>query len=135
MSDTDTRPDDPLLLEVWERLRRKPIGAQALLAEIGPQLRGPLLDRVVDAGHVGRLRRRILVLVPSTSLVDGGSPRRAELLGLHRDIPWSGAVHTRGKELEAGHWGASAAGEAVLRTTPAAATSTLTAVTTLAHDR
>lgn len=121
---------------------------------MGPYLREPLLDRLVERGHVGREKRKALGFIPTTALTDGGTPRRAELLAavrpvltdgaepdprtavlgallsasgslpvLNSDIPWSGAVYTRGKELEQGDWGASAAGEAVLRTTIAIATS------------
>lgn len=159
-------PADPLLREVWDRLGRRPEGVQALLAGIGPTLRGPVLDRLVEAGHVARRRRRVLRLFTTTSLVDGGTGRREELLDLvrpvlvdgaepdprtavlgallsasgslptlHRDIPWSGAVYTRGKELEAGDWGAAAAGAAVLRTTVAVATSTLAGITAVTHGR
>ncbi|MFD6447358.1 GPP34 family phosphoprotein [Promicromonospora sp. NPDC060204] len=148
-------PADPLLHAWWEPLVGKPRGAQTFIAEVGPLLRGPLLDRLVERGHIGREKRKALGFIPSTALTDGGTPRRAELVAavrpvladgaepdprtavlaallsasgslptLHRDIPWSGAVYTRGKELESGDWGASAAGEAVLRTTIAVATST-----------
>ncbi|GAA2230350.1 hypothetical protein GCM10010413_29690 [Promicromonospora sukumoe] len=147
-------PADPLLRERWDLLVQKPRGSQTFLAEVGPYLREPLLDRLVERGHVGREKRKALGFIPTTALTDGGTPRRAELLAavrpvltdgaepdprtavlgallsasgslpvLNSDIPWSGAVYTRGKELEQGDWGASAAGEAVLRTTIAIATS------------
>ncbi|MFI2363720.1 GPP34 family phosphoprotein [Promicromonospora sp. NPDC019610] len=146
-------PADPLLHEPWDRLAEKPRGAQTFLAEVGPRLREPLLDRLVERGHVGREKRKALGFIPTTALTDGGTPRRAELVAavrpvladgaepdprtavlaallsasgslptLHRDIPWSGAVYTRGKALEHGDWGAAAAGEAVLRTTVAVTT-------------
>ncbi|WP_020013202.1 GOLPH3/VPS74 family protein [Promicromonospora sukumoe] len=141
-------PADPLLRERWDLLVQKPRGAQTFLAEVGPYLREPLLDRLVERGHVGREKRKALGFIPTTALTDGGTPRRAELVAavrpvladgavpaprtavlgallsasgslpvLDKDIPWSGAVYTRGKELEQGDWGASAAGEAVVRTT------------------
>ena len=55
---------------------------------------------------------------------------RPSLLGprmraLHRDIPWSDDVHTRGKELERGDWGAAAVGQAVTRTAVAVAASSI----------
>lgn len=146
-------PADPLLRDRWEPLVEKPRGTQTFLAEVGPRLREPVLDRLVERGHIVRERRKALGLIPTTALVDGGTPRRAQLVDavrpvladgaepdprtavlaallsasgslpvLHRDIPWSGAVYTRGKELEQGDWGASAAGEAVTRTTVAVAT-------------
>lgn len=153
-------PVDPLLRDVWDRLATKPRGVQTILAEVGPHLRGPVLDRLVDAGHVRREERRLLGVLPSTRLSDGGTPRRGDLLSavrpvlvddaepdertavlvallsgsgclplLHRDIPWSGRVYTRGKEMEHGDWGASAVGQAVTRTVVASAASTLAVVT------
>jgi hypothetical protein len=153
-------PSDPLLRDPWDRLATKPRGVQTLLAEIGPPLRTPVLDRLVAAGHVRREQRRLLGILPSTALRDGGTSRRAELLAavrpvlldgatpdertaalaallsgsgslplLHADIPWSGQVHDRGKELERGDWGASAVGAAVTRTVVASAASTLAVVT------
>ena len=57
-------PSDPLLREPWDRLTRKPRTAQVLLAEIGPTLRDPLLDRLVLAGHIGRERGRFSASCP-----------------------------------------------------------------------
>lgn len=159
-------PVDPLLREPWDRLTRKPRTAQVLLAEIGPTLRDPLLDRLVQAGHIARERGRILGILPTTRLSTGGTSRRAELLdavrpvltegaeptprtaalaallsasgslpALDQDIPWSGTVFTRGQELERGDWGAAAAGEAVTRTTMAAALSSVSAVIAVTHGR
>ena len=159
-------PADPLLREPWDRLTRKPRTAQVLLAEIGPTLRDPLLDRLVLAGHIARERGRMLGILPTTRLSAGGTSRRAELLdavrpvltegaqptprtaalaallsasgslpALYQDIPWSGSVFTRGQELERGDWGAAAAGEAVTRTTMAAALSSVSAVIAATHGR
>ena len=159
-------PADPLLREPWDRLTRKPRTAQVLLAEIGPTLRDPLLDRLVLAGHIARERGRMLGILPTTRLSAGGTSRRAELLdavrpvltegaqptprtaalaallsasgslpALYQDIPWSGSVFTRGQELERGDWGAAAAGEAVTRTTMAAALSSVSAVIAVTHGR
>lgn len=157
-------PADDLLRQIWERLSRKPRTAQVLLAEIGPTLRDPLLDRLVLAGHIASERGRILGILPTTRLSAGGTSRRAELLdavrpvltegavptprtaalgallsasgslpALYQDIPWSGSVFTRGQELERGDWGAAAAGEAVTRTTMAAALSSVSAVIAVTH--
>ncbi len=161
-----TRPDDPLLRQPWDRLTTTPQTAQVLLAEIGPPLRGPLLDRLVLAGHIRREQGRVLGILPFTRLSAGGTSRRRELVdavrpvltegaeptrrtaalaallsasgslpALHRDIPWSGTVLTRGQELERGDWGASATGEAVARTTMAAALSSVSAVIAVTHGR
>lgn len=157
-------PSDPLLGEIWQRLARKPRGVQTFLAEIGPPLRQQLLDRLVERGDIRRENRKVLGLFPTTALRDGGTPRRAELVGavrsvlvdgaepdartavlaallsasgslpaLHADIPWSGAVYTRGKELEAGDWGAAAAGDAVARTVTAISTAASLAVVSAAR--
>lgn len=84
-----------------------------------------------------RSHRAELLAAVRPVLVDGTppDPRTAVLAALmsaggslpelHRDIPWSGAVYTRGKELEKGNWGASAASEAVIRTTVAVAASSV----------
>ena len=159
-------PPDPLLREPWDRLTRKPRTTQVLLAEIGPTLRDPLLDRLVLAGHIGRERGRLLGILPSTRLSAGGTSRRGELLdavrpvltegaaltprtaalaallsasgslpALYQDFPWSGRVLTRGQELERGDWGAAASGEAVTRTTMAAALSSVSAVIAVTHGR
>lgn len=162
----DVPPTDDLLRDAWLHVRDRSRGVQGLLAGIGPLLREPVLQRLVQAGHVSRERGRILGLVPTTRLVDGGSPRRPELLDavravlvdgadpspragllaallsasgnlptLHRDIPWSGAVHTRGKELERGSWGAAAVGEAVTRTAAALAASSISTAITVNPGR
>jgi hypothetical protein len=150
-------PSDPLLREVWDQVAERPQGVQALLAGVGPQLRGPLLERLVDAGHVTREKRTVLGPIRRTALVTGSSGRREDLVqqvrqvlvdgtgptprtgllaallsasgslpALHADFPWSGALYTRGKELERGDWGAAAAGDAVMRTAIAVTTATTT---------
>jgi hypothetical protein len=72
-------------------------------------------------------------------LVDGAEPDArtgalAALLSasgtlpqLHPGIPWSGAVYTRGKELEKGNWGADAVNTAIVGTNAAIAASTAAA--------
>lgn len=123
-----------------------------------------MLDRLIERGDIRRENRKVLGLFPTTALRDGGTPRRAELIGavrsvlvdgaepdtrtavlgallsasgslpaLHADIPWSGAVYTRGKELEAADWGAAAAGEAVARTVTAISTAASLAVVSAAR--
>jgi len=77
---------------------------------------------------------RLLERVRSV-LVDGAEPDArtgalAALLSasgtlpqLHPGIPWSGAVYTRGKELEKGNWGADAVNTAIAGTNAAIAAS------------
>jgi len=155
-------PTDPLLRETWDRVSQKPTDVQSLILEIGPPLRAAVVDRLVDSGHIRREKRKFLGLIPTTALVDAGTPRRATLMvavrgvlidgiepdvrsgalvallsasgalpALHREIPWSGAVYTRGKEIQRGDWGAAEAGEAVARTTAALIASSLFVTVTL----
>lgn len=87
-------------------------------------------------------RRARLVADVRAVLVDGATPyprtgvlaallsASGSLVTLSREIPWSTAVITRAKALEAGSWGPAATGTAVLRTT--AAISHASAVSALA---
>jgi len=80
----------------------------------------------------GTSRRQELLAAVRSVLVDGTEPDQrtaavAALLSasgalpaMHREIPWSGAVYTRGVALQNGDWGAAAAGDAVARTAAAA---------------
>lgn len=151
-------PADALLAPAWDYLAEKPRGAQTVLAAIGPYLRAPALDRLVERGDLRRESYKSLGFIPSTRYVLN-SGRREELLNrvqgtllggenpdsrtaaatallsasgtlpqFHREIPWSGAVYTRGKELEKGDWGAAAASSAVTRTMTAVITGALSAV-------
>jgi hypothetical protein len=157
-------PADALLRTTWDRLADRPVDVHQLIAETGPRLRAPVLDRLVERGDLVRERRRLLGVLPSTALrlggtgrreavlapvraalVDGAEPdtRTAALAGLlsasgalpqlHREIPWSGAVHDRGKELEQGAWGSAAAAEAVRRTVAAAVAGTVVTGTVVAN--
>jgi hypothetical protein len=156
-------PADPLLRSTWDRVADRPVDVHQLVAETGPRLRAPVLDRLVERGDVLRERRRLLGVLPSTALRPGGTGRREAVLApvraalvdgadpdtrtaalagllsasgslpqLHREIPWSGAVHDRGKELERGAWGAEAAAEAVRRTVAALVASTVVTGTVVA---
>ncbi|WP_314100842.1 GPP34 family phosphoprotein [uncultured Frigoribacterium sp.] len=149
-------PADPLLATTWQRLADKPTDLRSLLLEIGPRLRGPVIDRVVERGALRRENRKTLGFIPTTALMDGGTGRRDELLdlvrpvllddqepsprsgalaallsasgalpALHRDLPWSGALYTRGQQLQRGEWGAAATGEAVAASAAAVAAAVL----------
>lgn len=153
-------PADDLLRIPWERLAAQPLDVHAMIADTGPRLRAPVLDRLVERGDLVRERRRLLGLIPTTVLRLGSTGRRDALLApvraalvdhaepdartatlagllsassalpqLHRDIPWSGAVHDRGKELERGEWGTAAAAEAVRRTAVALIASSVVTAT------
>lgn len=152
---------DALLDPAWEFLSQKPRDVQTALAAIGPELRGPVLDRLVARGDLNREKGKTLGIFPSTKLTLG-SGRRAALMDrvraalvdgetpdartgasiallsasgtlpqFHREIPWSGDVYTRGKELERGDWGAAAASSAVTRTMNAIIVNAVIAATVL----
>jgi len=85
-------PADPLLAQVWGLVAEKPRNAQTLLAAAGPKLRGAVLDRLVERGHLRRESRKTLGLFTTTALKDGGTPRRAELLQQVRAVLADGAA-------------------------------------------
>ena len=85
-------PKDHLLRPMWDYISQKPRGVQTVLAASGPTLREPVLDRLVERGHLCRQKRRVLGLFPSTALVDGGSGRRAELVAEMRAVLVDAAV-------------------------------------------
>lgn len=144
---TDKEPDDPLFHASWTQIAKKPIDVQSLISQLGPTLREPILERLVERGHLRKEPYRALGIFPTTRLAAGTTSRRINLINalratlaenaepdahiaalgallsasnslpsLHREIPWSGTVHDRGKELERGSWGATATAEAVERT-------------------
>ena len=147
-----TPPSDELLRPAWDYVAEKPRDVQTVLAEIGPRLREPVLDRLVERGDLRREKKKAFGIFPTTSLtlgssrrqqlldpvlatlVDGEdpSPRTAASTALlsasgtlshfHPEIPWGSRTHDRGKELEQGSWGAAAASAAVTRTTVAIVT-------------
>lgn len=152
---------DPLLAPALTSLSKKPQDVQAILAGIGPQLRGPVLDRVVARGDLHRAEGKVLGLFPTTkltlaserrsdlirrvraALIDGDAPdpRTAASIALlsasgtlpqfHAEIPWGSDVYTRAKQLEDGDWGAAAASSAVVRTMNAVIMNTVIAATVL----
>jgi hypothetical protein len=126
-------PADPLLRDTWERISRKPTDVYSLILEIGPHLRAPMIERLVD---------ELLAAVRGV-LVDGAEPdlrtaalvallsASGEIASMHPDIPWSGAVYTRSTQIRRGDWGAAAAGEAVARTAAAILANSLFVTVTL----
>lgn len=75
----DRAPADPVLRAAWDYVSPRPRGVQGVLAAIGPSLRGPLLDRLVDRGDLVREKRKALGLFPTTSLREGSTGRRERL--------------------------------------------------------
>jgi hypothetical protein len=128
----ERKPTDAysLVLEIGPALRAltldRLVARGALLREktttLGfiPGTRLRLAEGVGGAG-----RRGELVASLRSVLAEGAEPsvRTAALAALvsasgalpalHRDIPWSGDVYTRGRELQQGKWGARIAGDAI----------------------
>ncbi|PRZ08200.1 Golgi phosphoprotein 3 GPP34 [Isoptericola sp. CG 20/1183] len=90
----DRAPSDPVLRSAWDYVAGKPRGVQTVLAAIGPGLRAPLLENVVARGDIRQESRTVLGLFRSTALVDGGTPRRAELVESVRAVLVDGAEPT-----------------------------------------
>jgi hypothetical protein len=152
---------DELVASALSYVAEKPRKVQTILAAVGPSLRGPVLDRLVERGDVHRKRGKWLGFVPTEKLTLGNG-RRAELMTavraalidgetpeprvaasiallsasgtlpqFHREIPWSGDLYTRGKEFERGDWGAAATSDAVTRTMAAVIGNAVIAATIL----
>lgn len=155
-------PTDALMEPAWSYIAEKPRGVQTVLAAVGPRLREPVLDRMVERGHLHRESRKRLRIFTSTTMTLG-SDRREELIGRVRatlidgkeadvrtaasiallsasgtlpqfdaEIPWGSDVYTRGKAYEQGDWGGAAAASAVARTMAAVVSNTVVAAIVLA---
>ncbi|GIE35752.1 hypothetical protein Ait01nite_087970 [Actinoplanes italicus] len=79
-------PADEILLSVWDFLAPGPRGVQATLAAIGPTLRLPVLERLVERGDVRRPAGATPVSPTARILIDGGTGRLAGLLRGVRDV-------------------------------------------------
>ncbi|MBQ1049588.1 GPP34 family phosphoprotein [Micromonospora sp. C51] len=84
-------PSDELLRSAWDYISEKPRGVQTVLAAIGPELRKPVLERLVERGDITREDRKMLGLFRTTALRDGGTGRRARLLEEVRQVLVNGA--------------------------------------------
>jgi hypothetical protein len=87
----DAPPADELLRTAWDYVTDKPRGVQTVLAAVGPTLRGPVLDRLVERGDITRTTRKAMGLFNSTSLGDGPTGRRAGLVERVRAVLEDGA--------------------------------------------
>ncbi|KAB1656691.1 GPP34 family phosphoprotein [Pseudoclavibacter chungangensis] len=85
-------PGDPLLVQILAEHLAKPSGAQTFVAAAGPVLRRTLLDRLVARGDVEREQRRVLGLIPSTTLVVQSPGRRDDLVSQIRAALVDGAT-------------------------------------------
>ncbi|WP_405219233.1 GPP34 family phosphoprotein [Agrococcus sp. Ld7] len=87
-------PADLLLRTAWDYIASKPRGMQTVLAAIGPTLRKPVLDRVVERGDIRRSTHKTLGLFETTVLEGDGGARRASLLADVRAVLAEGAAPT-----------------------------------------
>jgi len=90
-ADAQHPPADHLLRASWEYVVEKPRSVQAVLAAMGPMLREPLLERLVERGDIRRVTRKVLGLFTSSALEAGDSDRRAHLLAAIRSVLVDGA--------------------------------------------
>jgi hypothetical protein len=74
------RPSEELFHSAWEYVSERPRGIQAVLAAIGPTLRRPVLERLIARGDIREEKRKALGLFTITTLIDGGTKRRADLM-------------------------------------------------------
>lgn len=84
-------PTDEILLRGWDYVTDKPRNVQTVLAGIGPYLREPLLDRLVEKGHLDRGRRKVLGLFDAATLELGSTGRREQLIAGLRAVLVDGA--------------------------------------------
>ncbi|GMA33444.1 GOLPH3/VPS74 family protein [Litorihabitans aurantiacus] len=79
-------PADEHLQRAWQYLAEKPRAAQTVLAAVGPHLREPLLERLVQRGDVVRETRKVLGPIRRTVLEVPDTSRRAELVARLRAV-------------------------------------------------
>ncbi|HTN58329.1 MAG TPA: GPP34 family phosphoprotein [Protaetiibacter sp.] len=89
-----TRPNDALLRRAWDYVDGRPRGLQSILAAVGPTLREPVLERLIARGDIRRVRRKMLGVIPTSSLVEGASGRRDDLLAEVRAVLVDGVQAT-----------------------------------------
>ncbi|WP_430591879.1 GOLPH3/VPS74 family protein [Humidisolicoccus flavus] len=81
---TPNMPADELLRESWEYLSKKPRDVQTLLAAMGPKLRAPVIERLIERGELVRQEKKFLGLFPTKVLRGNATGRREYLRGLIR---------------------------------------------------
>ncbi len=91
---SDRFPADPSLRSAWDYIDEKPRRVQTVLASIGPALRGPLLERLIERGDIERFERKTLGLFTTKALREGQNGRRAELLASVREALVDGVEPT-----------------------------------------
>lgn len=90
----DSPPADHLLRASWDYIAEKPRGAQTVLAAMGPTLRRPLLNRLVEREDIRRVTRKTLGIFTMSTLENGFTGRRGRLLSDVRDVLVDGAEAT-----------------------------------------
>ncbi|MBN6042255.1 GPP34 family phosphoprotein [Amycolatopsis sp. 195334CR] len=64
---------DPLLQDAYDKVAEKPRSVQSLLMAIGGGLYKPVIERLLERGFIRREQKRVLGLIPRTTLpVDDG---------------------------------------------------------------
>jgi len=90
----DRPPGDDILRSVWDYVAEKPRGVQTILAAVGPRLREPLLDRLVERGDIHRSTRKSFGLFDTQVLEGSGGDRRKDLVASVRAVLVDGAEPT-----------------------------------------
>lgn len=87
-------PDADILRPAWEKIAEKPRDVQTVLAESGPLLRQPVIDRLVASGDLRSTKKKTLGLFETTTLSEGDTGRRAALVAEVRAVLVDGAPPT-----------------------------------------
>jgi hypothetical protein len=87
-------PADAILRSAWDYIAEKPRYVQTILAAVGPELRAPLLERLIDRGDIRRGTRKMLGFIDMAVLKEGGSGRRADVVAGVREVLVDGAEPT-----------------------------------------
>lgn len=90
----DQPPTDSILRSAWDYIAEKPRRVQTVLAAIGPALREPLLERLVQRGDLEQVPRRTLFVFTTTALQEGPTQRRPQLLAAVREALVDGVEPT-----------------------------------------
>ncbi|HET8928568.1 MAG TPA: GPP34 family phosphoprotein [Microbacterium sp.] len=93
-AEPDSPPGDPLLRPSWEYVADKPRGVQTVLAAMGPTLREPLLERLIERRDIRRVKHKMLGLFTTSVLEPGEGGRRDALLADVRAVLADGAQPT-----------------------------------------
>lgn len=87
-------PMDEILRSAWDHAVDKPCVLQTMLAAIGPALCQPLLERLLARGDIREENGKVLGMLKTTTLKDGGNGRRSGLVREVRNVLVDAAVPT-----------------------------------------